>query len=194
MGNILEILDRTENQLKNQAENLKQNEATDMKIGDEKLEKQDFLKKLMTSPYFIKILKWIKILIWLIMVVLVLKGLYFGSTDTIINDMNPKNTPKDKSNPVIVNIAPGSSGKQGPESIGKFENNEGSDAETELSDLEKISKMFQYLQKMQPFFAEGAVPPITYNNLELVKENQSALRSGETLKKPKLNNFPSPFK
>ena len=42
LGNILEILDRTENQLKNQAENCKQNETTDMKIGDEKSENEDF--------------------------------------------------------------------------------------------------------------------------------------------------------
>ncbi len=118
LGNILEILDRTENQLKNQAENCKQNETTDMKIGDEKSENEDFLKKLMTSPYILKILKWVKILIWLIMVVVVLKGLFFGGSETIIGDMNSKNTQHDKSNPVIVNIAPGTSGQQGPDSNG----------------------------------------------------------------------------
>ena len=194
LGNILEILDRTENQLKNQAVNLKQNETADSKLGEEKSEKQDFLKNLMTSPYITKILKWSKILIWLIMVVLVLRGLFLGSTDTIINDMNSKSTQKDKSNPVIVNIAPGSSGKQGSDSIGMSENYEGSEAARDLPDFEKIVKMFQYLQKMQPFFAEASIPTSTNKNLELQKENKFGLRSTESLKKFKLENLTFPFK
>ena len=87
-----------------------------MKI-EEKSEKQDFLKKLMTSPYILKILKWIKILIWLIMVILVLKGLFFGGSETIIGDMNSKNIQKEQSNPVMVNIAPDSPGKQVSDSV-----------------------------------------------------------------------------
>ena len=115
------------------------------------------------------------------MVVVVLKGLFLGGSETIIGDLNSKNTQKDKSNPVIVNIAPGSSTKQGPDSNGKAENNEGNEAAAELPELEKIFKMLQYLQKMQPFFAEAATPRIQHRNWELLKENHSALRSVETL-------------
>jgi len=194
LGNILEILDSTENHLKKQAENLKQNEVTDMKIGEEKLEEQDFLKKLMTSPYILKILKWIKILIWLIMVALVLRGLFLGGSETIIGEMNSKNTQKDKSNPVIVNIAPGSSGKQGPDSNGKTENNDENEAGTELTEFDKFFKMFQYLQKMQPIFADASPPRVQNKKWELLKENHSDLRSVETLKKIKLENFTVPFK
>ena len=192
LGNILEILDRTENHLKNQAENVKQNETTDMTIGEEKSEKQDFLKKLLTSPYILKILKWIKILIWLIMLVLVLRSLFFGGSETIIGDLNSKNTQKNKS--VIVNIASDLSGKQGPDSNAKAENNEEGAAATELPELEKIFKMLQYLQKIQPFFAEAAIPRIKNKNWELLKENHSALRSKEALQIIKIENMTFPFK
>ncbi len=53
--------------------------------------------------------------------------------------MNSKSTQKDKSNPVIVNIAPGSSGNQGSDSIGMSENYEGSEAARVLPDFEKNS-------------------------------------------------------
>ena len=105
------------------------------------------------------------------MVVLVLKGLFFGGSETIIGEMNSKNIQKEKSNPIIVNIAPDNSGKQGSDSIGKAEYNAGNEASTEMSEYEKIFKMFQYLQKMQPFLAEAAIP--RSQNAKLKLENST---------------------
>ena len=63
-----------------------------------------------------------------------------------------------------------------------------------MSEYDKFFNMFQYLQKMQPIFAEAAPPRIQNKNWETLKENESALRSVETLKKLKLENFTVPFK
>ena len=128
------------------------------------------------------------------MVALVLRGLFLGGSETIIGEMNSKNAQKDKSNPVIVNIPPGSSWKQGPDSNGKTENNYENEAGTELTEFDKFFKMFQYLQKMQPIFADASPPRVQNKKWELLNENHSDLRSVETLKKIKLENFTVPFK